>query len=75
MMTHIYIEYFEEMALETAPLKPTIWLRYIGDTFILWPHQKAVQILMDHVNLISPSIPVHNGRKPKSSFSGCTNNL
>ena len=33
-----------------------MWLRYVDDTFILWPHQEDVQILLDHVNSIRPSI-------------------
>ena len=33
-----------------------MWLRYVDDTFILWPHQEDVQILMNHVNSIRPSI-------------------
>ena len=54
----IYIDYFEEMALGSTSLKPSMWLRYVDDTFILWPHQ----ILLDHVNSIRPSISVY--RKP-----------
>ena len=50
------MEYFEGMALESKSLKPTIRLRYIDDPFILWPHQEDVQILLDHVNSIRPSI-------------------
>ena len=50
------MEYFEEMALESISLKPSIWLRYVDDTFILWPHQGDVQILLDHVNSIRPLI-------------------
>ena len=55
-MVNIYMEYFEEMALESISLKPTIWLRYIHDTFILWLHQEDVQILLDHVNSTRPLI-------------------
>ena len=52
------MEYFEEMALGSTPLKPSMWLRYVDDTFILWPHQEDVQISLDHVNSIRPSIPL-----------------
>ena len=40
------------MALGSTSLK----LRYIDDTFILWPHQEDVPTLLDHVNSIRPSI-------------------
>lgn len=56
VMANIYMEYFEDMALGSAPLKPTMWLRYVDDTFVLWPHQEDVQVLLEHVNTIRPSI-------------------
>ena len=33
-----------------------MWLRYIDDTFVLWPHQEDVKKLLDHMNSIQPSI-------------------
>ena len=57
VLANLYMEYFEEMALGSTSLKPSMWLRYVDDTFILWPHQEDVQILLDHVNSIRPSIP------------------
>ena len=56
VLTNIYMEYFEETALGSTPLKSSMWLRYVDETFILWPHQEDVQILLDHVNSIRPSI-------------------
>ena len=35
---------------------PSILLRYVDGTFILWSHQEDVQILLNHVNSIRPSI-------------------
>ena len=49
-------KYFEEVALGSTSLKPSMWLRYVDGTFILWPHQEDVQTLLDHVNSIRPSI-------------------
>ena len=54
VLANIYMEYFEEMALGSTSLKPSMWLRYVDDTFILWPHQD-VQTLLNHVNSIRPS--------------------
>ena len=50
VLANIYMEYFEEMALGSRSLKPSMRLRYIDDTFILWPHQEDVQTLFDQVN-------------------------
>ena len=44
------------MALGSTSLKPSVWLRYVDDTFILLLQQEDVQILLDHVNSIRPSI-------------------
>ena len=54
VMTNIYMEYFEEMALGSTSLKPSLRLRYVDDTFMLWPHQED-QIQLDHVNSIQSS--------------------
>lgn len=50
-MANMYKEYFEEIALGIAPLKPTVLLIYTDDAFILRPHQEAVQY---HVNSVRP---------------------
>lgn len=34
VMADIYIEYFDEKVLETAPLKLTVRLRYVDNTFL-----------------------------------------
>ena len=47
VLANIYMEYFEEMALGSTSLKLSMWLKYVDDTFILWPHQEDVQILRD----------------------------
>ena len=56
VLANIFMKYFEEMALGSTSLKPSMWLRYVDDIFILWPHQEDVQILLDHMNSIRPSI-------------------
>ena len=56
LLANIYMGYFEAMALGSSSLKACMWLRYVDDTFILWPHQEDVQILLDHVNSFRPSI-------------------
>ena len=35
VLANIYMEYFEEMALGSTSLKPSMWLRYVNVTFIL----------------------------------------
>ena len=35
VLANTYRKYFEEMALGSTSLKPSMWLRYLDDTFIL----------------------------------------
>jgi hypothetical protein len=51
------MEHFEEIALDTADFKPTKWLRYVDDTFPVWPHGPAkLQQFLDHINNVRPTI-------------------
>ena len=50
VMANIYMEHFEEQALNSVPLKPSLWLWYVHDTFVLWQHQEDVMSLLAHLN-------------------------
>jgi hypothetical protein len=57
VVSNIYMEHFEEMALDTAEYKPDKWLRYVDDTFVVWPHGQAkLQQFLQHLNNIRPTI-------------------
>ena len=56
VLANVYMEYFKVMALRSISLKPSMWLRYVDDTFLFWPHQEYVQALIDDVNSIHSSI-------------------
>ena len=51
VQANVYMEYFKEMILRSTSLKPSMWLRYVDDTFFLWPHQKNIQVLMNSIYL------------------------
>jgi hypothetical protein len=38
IVCNIYMEHFEKLALDSAQHKPSLWLRYIDDTFVVWRH-------------------------------------
>ena len=57
VVANIYMEFLEQEALETAQTKPDIWLRYVDDTFVHWPHSRSdLDMFLDHLNSLCPSI-------------------
>lgn len=53
IVANIYMKFFEQRALELASTKPGIWLRYVDDTFVLWPHgRQDLGDFFDHLNFI-----------------------
>jgi hypothetical protein len=57
VMANIYMEFFEQQALNTAKKKPSIWYRYIDDTFVVWPRgEEELQIFFQHLNSLHSNI-------------------
>ena len=51
VITNLYMEYLEETALQTAPLHLRLWLHYVDDTFVIWPHgPEELQWFHEHIN-------------------------
>ena len=55
VIANLYIEAFEEQALESADYKPTIWKRYVDDTFTIL-ERSNVDSFLHHLNSQQPSI-------------------
>ena len=57
IVANIYMEYFEEMALQTTMVKPKMWLRYVDDTFVIWNgNMDELSVFHQHLNSLRPSI-------------------
>ncbi|PNF41399.1 hypothetical protein B7P43_G14428 [Cryptotermes secundus] len=57
VIANFYMKYFEERALDLAPLKPRCWFRYVDDTFVIWPHgPDNLKGFLNHLNSINPCI-------------------
>jgi hypothetical protein len=37
IVSNIFMEHFEKLALDSAKHKPSLWLRYVDDNFVVWP--------------------------------------
>ena len=55
VIANLYMEIFEEQAIESAPCKPKIWKRYVDDTFTILDRDK-VDDFLQHLNSQQPSI-------------------
>ncbi|XP_054768197.2 uncharacterized protein LOC129275734 [Lytechinus pictus] len=57
IIVHIFMEQFEHQALKTANKPPSLWLRYVDDTFVIWPHSTPdLHQFLNHLNHQHPSI-------------------
>jgi hypothetical protein len=57
VIANFYMENYEKTALESAPLKPHCWFRYVDDTFVIWQHvPDKLKDFLHHLNSIHQSI-------------------
>lgn len=57
IVAKLYMEYFERKALNSYPLKPAWWKRFVDDTNLNWTHGKAeLEMFFNHLNSISSEI-------------------
>ena len=56
-IANLYMESFKEEALQSCPpdCRPTLWKRYVDDTFVIAPRDQASRLLK-HLNSLKPSI-------------------
>ena len=55
VMVNLYMEHFEQIALDTAMVKPRIWKRYIDDTLCI-VRNGEMDKLLNHLNSVRSSI-------------------
>jgi hypothetical protein len=57
VVSYIYMEHFENLALDSTLHKPSLWLLYFDDTFAVWPHgPEQLQDFPGHLNSLRPTI-------------------
>ena len=51
IVANLFMEKFENKALEAYPLKPKMWKRYVDDTNVIWPHgEQELSRFLEHLN-------------------------
>ena len=57
IVANLYLEHLEEEVIQSAPLQPKLWRRYVDDTFVIWSHgQDELHHFHQHLNSQYPSI-------------------
>ena len=57
VIANLFMEKFEADALSSSEYQPVCWLRYVDDTFVIWPHGKeALEYFHEHLNNIHDNI-------------------
>jgi hypothetical protein len=57
VVANLYMENFEKQAIDSYPLKPKMWKRYVDDTYVVWPHgRESLTGFFNHLNSQSESI-------------------
>ena len=64
------MEELEDQALEAATLYLRMWVRYVDDTFVLWPHNKK-HLVNFHLHLIlqHPAIQLTMEREQRNKIA------
>ncbi|GJQ68645.1 hypothetical protein Trydic_g17192 [Trypoxylus dichotomus] len=56
-LSNIYMEEYERREMDLFELKPKMWLRYVDDTFVIWPHgEEEINGFLRHLNGLEESI-------------------
>ena len=68
LIAYLFMEEFEVKALSTCPHPPSLWLRFVYDTFVITGAEHS-QVLLQHINIQDPHIqftvePTQQGSLP-----------
>ena len=72
VIANLFMEDLEQKAIQSAVLQPKLWVRYVDDTFIIWPHGKEhLHVFHEELNQQNPNIQfIIEGERGSASLSG-----
>ncbi|XP_074031343.1 uncharacterized protein [Leptinotarsa decemlineata] len=57
VIANFFIDQFEKKAIDAFDSTPTVWLRFVDDTFVTWrPERDRLNLFLDYINAQHPSI-------------------
>jgi hypothetical protein len=56
LLSNIYMDFFEQLALSSFDKTPKCWFRYLDDIFCIWEDDRQPHIFLDHINNLRTSI-------------------
>lgn len=48
VLSNIYMEFFEQVAMDSTTYKPSLWLWYADHTFVIWKHDTVELLHFPH---------------------------
>ena len=73
VLAELFMEEFELDTIENADLRPNLWLCYVDDTFVVWPHGKTALPSI----LQASTHQIHHGAREEQHhlFPGCSSHM
>ena len=72
IIANLFMEDLEQRAIiQSAPLQPKLWVRYVDDTFVIWTHGKEeLRAFHELLNRQCPSIqfPIEEEKEEQIAF-------
>lgn len=70
VLANLYMEKFEIEAIGSFEHKPTCWLRYVDDIFVIWPHGlETLETFLKHLNNIHSNMKFTMETETNNSLS------
>ena len=61
VIANLYMEWFESHAINSATVKPKIWLRYVYDIFIIWNGtDRQLDSFLNHLKALRQTIKLYH---------------